>query len=363
LTVKSAEGRIELYETIKVRVEGLDKWVDQPNHDATKFVLHIEGNPFNGIVPEITDDDTALQFDLERTAENKHAWNDVLSRHKQFTREVPVTVRQAGVDVNGEVKLILIVIRRTQLWIFIIISLAGLVLFWALARRSDMIRIPGPQPEGLDDRGKPCRKPYSLARTQMALWFFAIIISYVFIWLVTGDLASLTTSVLGLMGISAGTGLGSAIVDSGKASDQQNQIRALEEKRKNDEIEIEKLKSKINALADASTDEQKASLAAKQSELAAKQKENDQIAQQIDQLRAAISPGASKRFLLDILSDDSGISFHRFQIFAWTIALICIFIAQVYDVLTMPEFDATLLGLMGISGGTYIGFKLPSTQG
>jgi hypothetical protein len=25
----------------------------------------------------------------------------------------------------------------------------------------------------------------------------------------------------------------------------------------------------------------------------------------------------------------------------------------------MPEFDTTLLGLMGISSGTYIGFKFP----
>jgi hypothetical protein len=27
--------------------------------------------------------------------------------------------------------------------------------------------------------------------------------------------------------------------------------------------------------------------------------------------------------------------------------------------LTMPEFSATMLALMGISWGTYIGFKLP----
>jgi len=27
--------------------------------------------------------------------------------------------------------------------------------------------------------------------------------------------------------------------------------------------------------------------------------------------------------------------------------------------LTMPEFSATMLALMGISSGTYIGFKLP----
>ena len=27
----------------------------------------------------------------------------------------------------------------------------------------------------------------------------------------------------------------------------------------------------------------------------------------------------------------------------------------------MPEFDASLLGLMGISSGTYVGFKFPES--
>ena len=39
------------------------------------------------------------------------------------------------------------------------------------------------------------------------------------------------------------------------------------------------------------------------------------------------------------------------------------FIGRVIDTLTMPTFDATLLALMGISSGTYIGFKLPNKQG
>ena len=59
-------------------------------------------------------------------------------------------------------------------------------------------------------------------------------------------------------------------------------------------------------------------------------------------------------------SDGSGYSFHRFQIFAWTIVLGIIFLSSVYNNLTMPEFSTTLLGLMGISAGTYIGFKLPN---
>ena len=67
----------------------------------------------------------------------------------------------------------------------------------------------------------------------------------------------------------------------------------------------------------------------------------------------------SKGFVRDVLSDGGGYSFHRFQIFAWTIVLGIIFVSSVYNNLTMPEFSATLLGLMGISSGTYIGFKFP----
>jgi hypothetical protein len=33
-----------------------------------------------------------------------------------------------------------------------------------------------------------------------------------------------------------------------------------------------------------------------------------------------------------------------------------------YRFLAMPDFDPTLLGLMGISSGTYIGFKFPEKK-
>ena len=43
----------------------------------------------------------------------------------------------------------------------------------------------------------------------------------------------------------------------------------------------------------------------------------------------------------------------------WTIVLGVIFAWSVYRNMTMPEFDASLLTLMGISSGTYVGFKFP----
>ncbi len=72
-----------------------------------------------------------------------------------------------------------------------------------------------------------------------------------------------------------------------------------------------------------------------------------------------VSTDKSEGFLRDVMSDPTGISLHRFQMFAWTLILGVIFIASVYHNLEMPQFSATLLGLMGISSGTYLGFKVP----
>ena len=41
----------------------------------------------------------------------------------------------------------------------------------------------------------------------------------------------------------------------------------------------------------------------------------------------------------------------------WTIVLVITFIHGVLHTFAMPDFDAMTLGLMGISSGTYVGFK------
>jgi hypothetical protein len=60
----------------------------------------------------------------------------------------------------------------------------------------------------------------------------------------------------------------------------------------------------------------------------------------------------------DLLGDEEHISFHRFQVAVWTLVLGVVFVIKVLSELAMPEFSATVLGLMGISSGTYLGFKL-----
>ena len=70
------------------------------------------------------------------------------------------------------------------------------------------------------------------------------------------------------------------------------------------------------------------------------------------------------RLFADWLSEGSSnkYSFHRFQMLAWTLLLGFVFVIKVSADRAMPEFNAMTLGLLGISAGTYLGFKLPAIR-
>lgn len=203
----------------------------------------------------------------------------------------------------------------------------------------------------------------------MALWFFLIVASYVYLYFITGELSTITGSVLGLMGISAGTALGAALIDKNKI-DNENALTEQETTLKARIDDLKNMKKGIQG-ANMSADE----LVDKLISLDAKRTDAEIKLINIQQKKERIpDPGQGRStcgFIYDLLTDDRRInngetygtpinfSFHRFQICIWTIALGIIFIFEVYENLRMPEFSDTLLGLMGISSGTYVGFKFP----
>lgn len=81
-----------------------------------------------------------------------------------------------------------------------------------------------------------------------------------------------------------------------------------------------------------------------------------------DRTTGTDAPSVTHGFVSDVISDANGVSIHRLQMFVWTIVLGVIFLASVYNDLSMPEFSATLLGLMGISSGTYLGVKTQASK-
>jgi outer membrane murein-binding lipoprotein Lpp len=356
------EGHLEADDLIRVQVENLDEWVK--TNDAKKLVPYLNGLALRGIYPaEIHASQNHLQFHLQITPENKSVWVNLLGAPTGIRKPVFFSVGpedQSPFDTvyHPSNRVPLTVISAWYGVVALVIVLGTLILLVWLARNTNIIREPGPKPPG----GK--LRPYNLGRTQMAFWFFMVYSSYLAIWLITNALDTITASLLGLMGISAGTALSEAIIDSGKDDATASQLQDLGAEKFSLEQSIPELQSQIAAVNDKATltledltnrDSLNKQLLDYRTRLA-------QINQQIEAVTPPASSAISAGFLRDILGDASGYSFHRFQIFAWTIVLGVMFASSVYNSLTMPEFSTTLLGLMGISSGTYIGFKFPEQK-
>ena len=201
----------------------------------------------------------------------------------------------------------------------------------------------------MPDRGE--LSAYSLSKVQMAWWFFVIVAAFLFIWLAVGDFNSLTSSTLILFGVSVGTTTASRMISSNKQSTAQD----LKAKEAALQQQIAQLNNQVTQAA--ATPGWNTTMLTQ--DLAAKTTQFNQIREQLSQLTVDPSDAKSNGFLTDIMSDENGISIHRFQMVVWTAVLMLVFIHEVYANLTMPQFSTELLTLMGISSGTYVALKVP----
>lgn len=379
---------------IWVDVINFKAWVDSlgdkkpPNHEVKDLILYLDHIPLNGVspiywhentwsiggMPPVLTTDITVGFSLVRNEHSKEGWSHVLNE-PVFTRKAIVSVGFAnGEEMDSELtpdkntgkkdqQFYLTVIPKFRTAGGLIIILGALIAFLALARHTHIIR------DAAAPRRPDGQRPYSLARGQMAFWFFLVIASYFFLWVVTGDMNTLNTSVLALIGISAGTALGSAFVDAAKpvsAASSGNQpivdvtrphlevLAELNQLRADTQKELEALQKGRTTISPSD----------KQA-LDGNEQQQNEVRERLANYRwqsAYFAWPTWKGVMYDLLAENNLISFHRFQIFIWTLILGIMFVANVYSQLAMPEFSATLLGLLGISAGTYVGFKLPETK-
>ena len=220
---------------------------------------------------------------------------------------------------------------QVELLVFLVV--AGLIVW--LGGSTDMLRdaeptdFGGAKPPGSNAK---YRRPYSLAQTQMAWWFGIILASFVYLKLVGIDTNAILTTPqpLILMGIGIGTALGAAVIEQTKSKTDQtpsDQLSTLDE-----------FKSVLKQLDDLPPGSPvPASLTA-----------------QRDKLAKAL---ASESFFRDILTDVDGVCLHRFQALAWTVVIGVFFLFGVVAQNALPNLGDYLLAVLGISGGTYLGFK------
>lgn len=281
--------QLYLSDWVVVSVCHLRGLLDAADAAQSPITLFVEGMDTGNAPVGVDLESGTLTFVLDRTEDNRQLWRPFLY-DPLFDPEVSVHL---SVGIRGERPLprvpganLTIRIRKlfvdwtTWAWLGLMVLLAAIIILSAV--RTDMLR----------DRAsfEGVKPPYSLGRAQMAWWFFLVVLSFSFIWLVTGDRDTIPPSVLGLMGISAAT----AVVAAATSRDESESSRA------------------------------------------------------------------SAGWWRDLVSDERGtVALERLQVIVWTLVLSGVFVTSVVWYLSMPDFNATLLALMGISSGTYLGFRIP----
>lgn len=334
------------------------------NCEPRKIRLFINGRVINGIEPISGAPDREagkLEYRLDRNTENDRIWADILGaptlEQGLFTKPVKVSVgleNEYAIETKtNEANFNIIRIHRGWFWICFFGLAVYLFLLIILIKKRGLLRDRGIDlsPVGITDNGQP--RTYSLGRFQMAFWFTLVIASFLFIWLITDAYDIITPNVLALIGISAGTALSASVIDNSKSEELLQKVMASKAEKISLEKEIIGLDARIN------TNPPPDNLRELQDQRAIKKARQEQLQLEIDNNANILKPETSKGFLNDILRDASGISFHRLQMFVWTLILGLLFVYTVWKRLSMPEFSMTLLALQGLTTVTYLGFKFP----
>lgn len=311
--VKSARTKLE---DLKVSLNAAAKELEHGVEDlGTNFRLRLGGQTFAKVSPmnrvELLVKGQPLHliaFSLREINEDKEAWLNLLksSPLSSVSCEVELTYRhtegrESVVSATPSARL-RIPLFTWAFWVNFIIIGGLFALFIKHMRQSEMLRDSGivlinriPKSK---DYWQQYAHPLSMGRLQMSIWFFIIIASFVFLWCATGSIAGVSSTAFILMGISGGTTAVSCFISSKQEWDAK--------------------------------------------------------------VRSAASPNRSRlaNWVIDLLSDEHGPTIHRFQMLAWTLVLGVVFVHDVITDYAMPVFSNEVMGLMGISSGVYVGFKM-----
>lgn len=338
----------KLNASVTVVLEGLREWAAAGN-DPNRLRLYLAGRMLPDAVPILINrSQDYVNFDLKLSPDDRSLWVQVMTEaRRQVDNRIPMSVglqdeKQPFDSLSYPLYVSFEVYPRYTVAVLGLLVILLAALIW-LGARYDLLRdtVAQAPPAG-------ARRSYSLGRVQMAVWFFLVVAAFGYIKLITGEYNTLTSSILTLIGISAGTGLAAVFVDDSKATSSRNQRASLESQQAALEMRIKEIEG-ASPPAGSTLDIE---LQQKRSELA---RVKADLASQPPVPAAPVSKG----LLFDLLGGGEDMSFHRFQMVVWTIVLALIFVGSVYKDLAMPNFDASLLGLMGISSGTYLGFKFP----
>ena len=294
--------------------------------EVTDLVLFLDGQPLPGTHPVVEgqideplppgaadreeknqEEDTVVTFRLTfpitrdlSTDKGKEAWKKLLGGLGKERKEVPVSVGLVnGPPLPSTYRTEFVRLGAKGLALFLLVAVVLTIGFVIFATKTGALRDKEPPPQD-EQNIAPTQRAYSLSRTQVAFWTLLVVYAYLFIWFITGEYnTEIPGTILAILGISAGTYATAAAIDKEKSQPKDGK---------------------------------------------------------------GITVARSEGVFSDLFSLEGGAGLHRVQFGLWSAVLMVVFVITVYDTLAMPQFDTSLLGLMGISSATYAGMKLPEKK-
>ena len=304
---------------IRVKIDRRD--LDSARRNMDRYRLWIDGICFPNMKPHfINDSEPALIFQFERDTAESSPWQIMYSNpnYWKFHHRVNINLGTLKTEYLNPDKKHQIILYTSIWWIpwvfytlfiilvFLIIKYGRAFLKDTSFYASDGVKIgysslPADATNAANGVINIKEIPFSLARFQFLLWLIVIFFGILHIWIITDVLTSPSGSTLLLLGISGGTFYLGKIIDKPSGG---TGLTATE------------------AVTKFQTDGEH-----------------------------------SKGLFYDMLNDGKSISLHRLQLLLFTVFLSCYFVMQVVGTLIMPQFDDTMLALMGISSTMYAGVK------
>ena len=297
VVVVASSPTVQLNRVLNVRVQGLAAWRAVPGHSPWRLVPYINGRAILKTYPVAVNLETGwIRFHLRPNDDSREAWAELLTP-LGFTREVGLSV---GLELQDPLRSRFVPPVGTVQLVMVDVGLAaaaGGVMVCALLAFAALALRTSLLMELVTASSGDQEWRWSLSKVQLATWFFLIFGAFLVIWLVTGRIDTINASTLGTLGISAGTALGDAYT----RSRQSSPLVSMESRPK----------------------------------------------------------PPWRRLGIELISDDKGYSIFRFQMAAWSLLLMVVFVADVLVDLIMPVFSPELLYLLGLSSGTFVAHRLP----
>jgi hypothetical protein len=326
LTIESAEcSPCALGTSLKLKAPQLATWMAATKTPQDKLTLFIDGVRMAGLEPAVNKADGSVQFQLKRHLASAKdldaAWTNALpgvlkngsisfalgDDKSALTKEL---ARPGAFGLSAVVSG-LGTVGQGLAAMGAIAAVAGILAVLWFARKRKFLRDAYDIP---DYPWPPEHRPFSLGRSQMAWWTLVVLLSAAVIFWRTGDVWSINLSALTLMGIGGATLVGSV------AQGPPGRLTKL----------MDDYRTALAKSPPATSD--------------------------IDILKAQLK---SKNWLQDVLSEygDDATAVHRLQNVLFTVVFGAVFVWLACSEGSMPELPAAILGLLGISGGVYVGYK------